>query len=132
MHDLLLFITGRVAGEEEADALAVEVREWIDEHIPEDYPWPGNVRELEQCVRNILVRNAYHPPRRPVPEPGQQMLEALATGEITADELLTRYCTLVYAKTGSYQEAARLLDLDRRTVKSRVDPELLSEISGET
>ena len=40
---------------------------------------------------------------------------------LTADELLSRYCTLVYAETQSYVETARRLGLDRRTVKSRVD-----------
>src|SRR6266545_546409 len=47
-----------------------------------------------------------------------------------AEEVLRRYCTLVYARTGSYEEAARHLDLDRRTVKSRVDPDLLTELRG--
>src|SRR5947209_15132655 len=42
-----------------------------------------------------------------------------------------RYCTLVYAETGSYQETARRLDLDRRTVKDKVDPELLSRLESE-
>ena len=46
-------------------------------------------------------------------------------------ELLRRYCTLVYAETGSYQETARRLDLDRRTVKDKVDPELLSRLESE-
>src|SRR3989454_5274574 len=41
--------------------------------------------------------------------------------ELTADQLLARYCALVYAETRSYQETARRLSLDRRTVKSKVD-----------
>ena len=48
----------------------------------------------------------------------------------TADELLARYCTLVYSQTGNYQETARRLELDRRTVKARIDPDLLSDLSG--
>ncbi len=39
---------------------------------------------------------------------------------MTADELLSRYCTLVYRQTGSYEETARRLGIDRRTVKSKV------------
>ena len=51
---------------------------------------------------------------------------------LTAQELLGRYCTLVYAECGSYEKAARRLDLDRRTVKARVDPGLLNELGGGT
>lgn len=40
---------------------------------------------------------------------------------MTADEVLRRYCSLVYAREGSYEGAARRLGLDRRTVKSKVD-----------
>ncbi|MDE2904704.1 MAG: hypothetical protein OXQ28_01325, partial [Acidobacteriota bacterium] len=53
----------------------------------------------------------------------------LGEGSLTADELLGRYCTTVYARTGSYQETARRLQLDRRTVKRHVDPELLARLT---
>jgi len=46
---------------------------------------------------------------------------------LTADALVRRYCTLVYAQTGSYEETARRLQLDRRTVKSKIDPALLED-----
>ena len=48
---------------------------------------------------------------------------------LTADELLKRYCTLVYAQTRNYRETARRLELDRRTVKSRIDAEMLAELA---
>ena len=51
---------------------------------------------------------------------------------VTAKELVRRYCTLVYAKTGSYQETARRLDLDRRTVKRNIDPDLLERLTSGT
>jgi hypothetical protein len=38
--------------------------------------------------------------------------------------------TLVYSRTGSYEETARRLGLDRRTVKAKVDPELLGRLRG--
>jgi DNA-binding CsgD family transcriptional regulator len=41
---------------------------------------------------------------------------------MTADELLSRYCTLVYQMTGSYEETARRLNIDRRTVKAKLRP----------
>ena len=51
-------------------------------------------------------------------------------GRLTADELLRRYCTLVYAQTSNYQETARRLQLDRRTVKSKIDEGLLAPLKG--
>jgi hypothetical protein len=45
--------------------------------------------------------------------------------------LLRRYCTLVYSQTGSYQETGRRLGLDRRTVKAKVDAELLRRLEVE-
>jgi hypothetical protein len=41
--------------------------------------------------------------------------------ELTADELLRRYCQHAYRQTGSFERAARLLQLDRRTVRAKVD-----------
>jgi DNA-directed RNA polymerase specialized sigma24 family protein len=45
----------------------------------------------------------------------------LLASQLDADQLLDRYCALVYGETGSYAEAGRRLGLDRRTVKARVD-----------
>ncbi len=112
----------------EADELADEVVAWIDANLGRQYPWPGNIRELEQCVRNVLIRRAYVPPQ---PKPAaradrhDELLGELVAGTLTADELLRRYCTLVYAETRSYEATARRLGLDRRTVRAKVDPALL-------
>ena len=124
LHDLLLFITRRVIDDdlEEAESLAVEVETWIDKHLGRGYPWPGNFRELEQCVRNVLIRQEYHPPASLDPDsPAEQLAEAFTAGSLTADQLLRKYCTLVYSRTRNYEETARRLGLDRRTVKSKVD-----------
>ena len=94
-----------------------------------DYAWPGNYRELEQCVRNILIRKDYQPQRTPVARGKKNdFFGAAKEGEMTANELLSRYCTLVYAQTGSYEETARRLEVDRRTVKAKVDEELLHSL----
>ena len=50
-----------------------------------------------------------------------QLAEELQAGRLTADELLRRYCSIVYAQTRNYEEAARRLGLDRRTVKAKVE-----------
>jgi hypothetical protein len=85
------------------------------------------VRELEQCVRNVVIRRSYRPT---APSAVRSARDALATavrdGSLTADELLNRYCSLVFAESGSYLETARRLALDRRTVRRRVDPALVA------
>src|SRR5262249_14365870 len=122
---LVLFLAARIVGQEEAQALADEVTAWIAAHLGPAYPWPGNVRELEQCVRNVLIRGEYRPPARPAPSARGELTAQLMAGGLTAEELLCRYCTLVYAETGSFQETARRLGLDRRTVRNKVDPRLV-------
>jgi len=126
LRHLILFIAKRMVGEE-ADALTAEVEDWIERELGRDYLWPGNVRELEQCIRNILIRKEYHPAPAPARNAQEAFAEAVAAGALTADELLRRYCTLVYAQTGNYAETARRLRLDRRTVQKNVEPEHLKE-----
>jgi hypothetical protein len=127
LRELILFIARRVAGAE-AETLAAEVEAWIDTHVGRDYPWPGNIRELEQCVRGVLIRKEYQPVRPRAHSIHEEFSQALDAGMLTADELLRRYCTLVYSLTGSYEETARRLQLDRRTVKSKVDPQFLAQL----
>lgn len=124
LRELLTFITTRIAGGD-ADDLAVEVESWIVDHLGLDYAWPGNFRELEQCVRNILIRREYRPSRPQPVSARERIAGAMLDGRLSADELLSQYCTLVFSRTGSYQETARRLRLDRRTVKSKIDEELL-------
>jgi transcriptional regulator of acetoin/glycerol metabolism len=116
LRDLVRFMARRNAGAE-ADAFGDEAFTWIAEHLGPDYPWPGNYRELEQCVRNLMIRREYRPAKAAVAD---GLFDPALRGELTADELLRRYCTLVYARTGSYEETARRLGLDRRTVKAKV------------
>ena len=52
-------------------------------------------------------------------------------GTLTAEQVLSYYATLVYAKTRSYQETARRLQLDRRTVKSKIDSQLLAQLGDQ-
>jgi DNA-directed RNA polymerase specialized sigma24 family protein len=79
-------------------------------------------------VRSVLVRGSYHPAERPVAEADADLAASFRAGSLSADDLLSRYCTHVYALAGSYEEAARRLGLDRRTVKARIDPEVLARL----
>jgi hypothetical protein len=132
LPQLLRFLAARIAGEGEAEALAAAAERWICERLGPDYAWPGNVRELEQCIRNVMVRGTYHPARPEPATPRTGLAEAFLAGSLTADEVLRGYCTLVYARTGSYLETARRLALDRRTVTDRIDRELLAKLREET
>lgn len=122
LTSLIKIITERVAGEE-AIGLAEEVESWIRENIDPAYPWPGNIRELEQCVRNILVRQEYIP-RKLEAAHDQSMpswLAGVETGQLTADQLVCRYCKAVYERLGSYEKTANALGLDRRTVRNKIE-----------
>ncbi len=81
------------------------------------YPWPGNVRELEQCIRQILLHGNYHPRMVDRPTTTTLLAEHLATGTMTARDLIATYCRLLYDRHGTYQEVARRIGLDRRTVR---------------
>ncbi len=128
LADLTLVLARRLVGAEEASRLTDEVVAFVAREIGLDYGWPGNVRELEQCVRSVLVRGEYRPPGSADADADTDVAAALREGRIGAEELLRRYVTAVYARVGSYEETARRLGLDRRTVKARVDPALLERL----
>jgi transcriptional regulator with AAA-type ATPase domain len=122
LTNLVSFLCARVAGAS-GEEIAPEVVRWISSHLPPDYPWPGNIRELEQCVRSVLIRGEYQPPRTEPAIAGSSVEELSARitqGNLTAEDLLCRYCALLYSRTGNYEEAARRLGLDRRTVREKV------------
>lgn len=119
----------RRVGGDEAEVLTAETEKWIEKNLDAQYEWPGNYRELEQCVRNILIRKEYQISRSVVRAPKYDIFGDARTGDLTASELLNRYCTLVYSRTGSYEETARRLAIDRRTVKAKVNRDLLKQLA---
>jgi DNA-binding NtrC family response regulator len=110
----------RAVGAEAASCLE-QVQEWMSANLPADYSWPGNYRELEQCVRNIVIRRSYSPLEASSDAEGVSFTDRMMAGKLTAEQVLTFYTALVYRQAGSYEEAARRLGLDRRTVKAKVD-----------
>jgi DNA-binding NtrC family response regulator len=132
LEHLVEFVAGRVAGLDEASPLADETCNWINRKLGSDYPWPGNFRELQQCVRNILIHREYHPEELSIPHSQAELLaNDFTEGSIPLEELQSRYVTLAYAKTGKYEEVARRLGIDRRTVKKYLDAEMLSTLKEE-
>jgi len=134
LRGLIAFIARRLIGDDSAE-LTTEVEAWIREHMPHDYPWPGNIRELEQCVRNVLIRQQYQPrsiaSSVATEDRSKQWLNDAERGTLSFADLLSRYCTWVYARLGSYQQTAEALGIDRRTVRSKIDKELLEQIRGD-
>ncbi len=129
LRELVAHVARRIAGDE-GEELAGEVTGWIEQNLEPGYAWPGNYRELEQCVRNVLIRRDYRPSRPAAQDPVEQFNADLRAGRLTADQALSRYATIVYRETGSYEETARRLDIDRRTVKSKIDPEFLARATS--
>jgi transcriptional regulator with AAA-type ATPase domain len=129
LNHLVRFICTRVAGEAEAELLTEEVMRAIEVSPGLDYRWPGNFRELEQCVRSVMLRGMYQPrPSAVHADVRQRIAGHIVSGHFTADELLRQYCTLLYAASRNYSTVAEKLALDRRTVRAKVDHELLHEL----
>ena len=122
LRHLVGFLVARIVPAE-ADSVTDEVANWIEESLGSDYAWPGNIRELEQCVRNVLIRNEYRPLSRSSQEPADRLADDVRWNRLTSAELISRYYTQVFNATGSYEQASRLLDVDRRTVKTRIGRE---------
>lgn len=120
LHDLILFMVRRSAGEE-AERCLPEVENWIRHHLPAQYGWPGNYRELEQCVRNVIIRRSYQPIGSHRAGPHESFLMRFQNSDLTVDQLVAGYAAQVYRKAGTYEEAARRMGIDRRTVKAKVE-----------
>ncbi len=129
LNHLVTFIAKTLTCED-YESLADEATKWIKENLSDQYHWPGNVRELEQCLRNIMIRGKYRPANTPKTNVRQEMADEFISGSLTAEQLLERYCTMIYYQTGSYEESARRLKIDRRTVKSKINTELLERLQS--
>jgi transcriptional regulator with AAA-type ATPase domain len=120
LRELVHYMTLRTVGDE-AERCLPEVEEWMAKQLPGDYAWPGNYRELEQCVRNVIIRRTYRPLAQAANNHEDDFFARFRAGHLSADELLSRYAARVYELTGSYEEAARRMGVDRRTVKAKVE-----------
>lgn len=114
---ILDFTVKRILGSKSID-LVDKISSLISDNQPPDYPWPGNIRELEQCTRQILLRQSYN-----WQNDYEERLEIdlLAGREtLTAQQLLSRYCSSLYLEHGTYEAVSRRTDLDRRTVRKYI------------
>ncbi len=126
LRELVHYMTLRTVGDE-AERCLPEVEDWIAKQLPADYTWPGNYRELEQCVRNVIIRRSYQPLAQASSGTEDAFFDRFRSGQLSADQLLACYAARVYRSTGSYEEAARRMGLDRRTVKAKVEAYLAAQ-----
>ena len=120
LEDLVRLLVERTSGEESPDRAAFAM-EALERDVPRGYPWPGNVRELEQAVRRILLTGKYSPASTEG-SPGHEdpLAELARDGKLSAQDLLGRYCVLLYRRLGTYAEVAERTGLDRRTARKYV------------
>ncbi len=92
----------------------------LKEDVGRNYAWPGNVRELEQAIRRIMITGSYSGDSSAGSQADTTLEQAMASGSLTARELVENYCRDLYAVYGNYGEVARRTGLDWRTVKKNV------------
>jgi len=120
LEDLVRVVVSRIAGEQQA-ALVPIALEALHRDLPRDYAWPGNVRELEQAVRRIVLTGRYvSEPEGAASNRDQQFSDLARAGQLTAKDLLGRYCAMLYAQLGTYAEVAARTGLDRRTARKYI------------
>jgi two-component system, NtrC family, response regulator HydG len=121
LEQLVRLLLARVTGAQ-APELVAAVLEALEGSLPRGYSWPGNVRELEQAVRRILLTGRYVPalPESALGEE-ERLMDKLRAGDLTAAELLARYCALLYRRLGTYAEVAKRTGLDPRTSRKYVE-----------
>jgi transcriptional regulator with GAF, ATPase, and Fis domain len=112
-------LAARTAGAE-SPALVASVLEALEATLPRGYAWPGNVRELEQAVRRILLTGRYAADLARDTQAGTNFEALLAEGRLTADEMLARYCAMLYQRLGSYAAVAERTGLDPRTSRKYI------------
>ncbi len=100
--------------------LQLPVVEKLKADIGKNYAWPGNVRELEQAIRRILLTGTYAGDTTTEPVDEVALGQAIEAGNLTAKELVEKYCRDLYDTYGNYGEVARRTGLDWRTVKKNV------------
>ncbi|MBK1876647.1 sigma-54-dependent transcriptional regulator [Pelagicoccus mobilis] len=117
---LVQHISQKIAGPADGELLAEEAVAWIGKNLGHAYRWPGNFRELEQCVRNIMIHGGYEAEDLGMSRGDAERVQEAAERALTANQMLSRYAQELYRRCGSYEETARLMQVDRRTAKRYV------------
>jgi len=111
------------------DRLA-RIDEWLASREACTYSWPGNVRELQNALRNMILGL---PPGLKTGAGGQLSMSMTASDGNIPEAILNGTASLVAVEDwyihrvlekngGNYSQSARVLGLDRSTVKRRTSP----------
>jgi len=126
---LLKFTIERMTGNKPGYLLE-RVKRVINKHLGDDYKWPGNVRELEQCARSVLLRRSYQGEALNSEKPAsikEELIHGIEHKDITIPSLISGYCTMLYDHYGTYEKAAKITGVDRRTIKKYIDQQHSNE-----
>ena len=110
---LVRHVALRVAGPMDGPSVAEEASAWIGKRLGSGYEWPGNVPELEQCVMNVMIHKDYRPEALGLSRGQAAVVEHAAQENLTANQLLSRYAQQLYRDRGSYEETAKVMQVDR-------------------
>ena len=120
LEQLTRFLLARMTGQAPG-RLIDRVMERLTDSLPAEYAWSGNVRELEQAIRQILLRDNY---LASSPSSNKaSWVQEVAAGALDARQLLSAYARMLYDQEGTYEEVARRMQVDRRTVKKYIQGE---------
>src|SRR5437879_4400605 len=120
LRQLVRLLVARITGGESVP-LSARVLEALERSVPRGHLWPGNVRELEQAVRRVLLTGRYVPDLAHAADDEEAALvHELRAGELTAAQVLGRYCALLYRRLGTYADVAKRTGLDPRTSRKYV------------
>jgi hypothetical protein len=116
---LVSHLLHRICGPE----LHLPILDVLKQEPGKNYAWPGNVRELEQAIRRIMLTGIYTGDAAAEVHDEIALGHAMEAGNLTAKELVEKYCRDLYDLYGNYGEVSRRTGLDWRTVKKNVTRE---------
>ena len=119
LNELVAVIVERIVGEADA-RLSALVLESLNRDLPVGYSWPRNVRELEQAVRRVMLTGGCKTTAAASSVTGDDTWQQMQAGQLRADEVVGRYCAMLYAVDPVYSNVAEKTGLDRRTVRKHV------------
>ncbi len=120
LDELLISILSKL-GVEYNKELTKSLKKKIKEQLGQFYLWNGNVKELEQCVHRILLKGEYKGDNfENSYGEMEKFCSAIKKENLTAKELLSRYCKILYQSHKTIEEVSKITQLDRRTVKKNL------------
>ncbi|HUH05096.1 MAG TPA: sigma 54-interacting transcriptional regulator [Kofleriaceae bacterium] len=101
------------------------IGDWLSSRAARSYPWPGNVRELQNALRNLILGlgpELGHESSSPLPARGPDDVPASVRERSATMQSVERWYlqAVLDSQAGNLSQAARILGLDRSTVRRRL------------